>query len=318
MKIGSLFSGIGGFDLAAKWIGWETRWYSEIDPYAIRVMERHFPDAYNVGDIATFLADTRHWTFDLGTRQEGTQYKGRTSEREGLGGYSVDVLCGGFPCQPVSCAGKQLAQADPRWLWPHFARIIRVLRPRYVVAENVPGLLGRGATDVLRDFAALGYDVEWETIPASAVGAPHRRDRVWFLAYSQGVNGSRPKPSGDRRQRPEVSTGNGGDVTDYVGNASSGGLSGDNGRQYGAQLTNRRSRQPCSGPAKPDFRRVADGIPEGLHGGWEREWDGVPRVATGVKYRVDRLKCLGNAIVPQIAYELFRWIEKRAEMSKAA
>lgn len=123
MRVGSLFSGIGGFDLAARRVGWSTRWYSEIEPYACRVMARHFPDAYNVGDITK-------WDPDPG--------------RDG-----VDVICGGFPCQPVSVSGKGLAQEDDRWLWPEFQGVIRVLGPRYVIVENVTGLFVRGMGDVL-------------------------------------------------------------------------------------------------------------------------------------------------------------------------
>ena len=308
MKYFSMFSGIGGFDLAARWIGWETKWYSEIDPYAIRVMERWFPEAYNVGDVTTFLSDSESDIRRTPRDERSKSFDGRS--------HTIDILCGGFPCQPVSCAGKQLAQADPRWLWPHFARIIRVLRPRYVVAENVPGLLGRGATDVLRDFAALGYDVEWETIPASAVGAPHRRDRVWFLAY----------PSGDGRIRERE--------PEHAGEQSASGIEPDGlrerRRREGTDIPDARrallqergtwdrngrraaTEQPRSGGAwwatESTIRGMASRLPEGLHGGWEREWDGVPRVATGVKHRVDRLKCLGNSIVPQIAYWLFQQI----------
>ena len=303
MRIGSLFSGIGGFDLAARWIGWETKWYSEIDPYAIRVMERHFPEAYNVGDVTEWASGAND---------------------------TIDILCGGFPCQPVSCAGKRLAQDDPRWLWPHFARIIRTLRPRYVVAENVPGLLGRGATDVLRDFAAIGYDVEWETIPASAVGAPHKRDRVWFLAYPSGDIW---RTSGD--DAPQSDDWGGTDGTD----TDSRGFVGEWQQEHGEQ------QGPCG--SEPDGLRegrrrdgtdVADAVqrysgwwPHGL-GWWEREpaealrharqgggeEDGLPatqsdvgRVAHGVPKRVDRLRCLGNAIVPQIAYWIFQQIERR-------
>ncbi|KKL64892.1 hypothetical protein LCGC14_2160460 [marine sediment metagenome] len=148
LKVGSLFSGIGGFDLAARWMGWETKWYSEIDPYACRVMEKHFPEVRNVGDITTWKPD----------RDD-----------------AVDLICGGFPCQPVSLAGKGLAQEDERWLWPHFERVVRVLRPRYVVVENTPGLLSAGMGDVLSDLASSGYDAEWLVVSAAEVGAPHRR-----------------------------------------------------------------------------------------------------------------------------------------------
>jgi len=316
--IGSLFAGIGGFDLAARWIGWQTKWYSEIDEYAIRVMERWFPEAYNVGDITTWepISDANSkrcnglWRdgrkspeerqtsriAPLGTvgistgepvantpnrRLQGTRNGcSQKTVRNGRG-YSigdndkVDVICGGFPCQPVSLAGKRMAQDDPRWLWPHFARTIRILQPRYVVVENVPGLLSRGMGDVLGDLSTIGYDAEWQTIPAAAVGAPHRRDRIWIVAYApSNIRGT------SRDDRSVAFNGGGADVA----NATSIHVQGHN-----------------NGPEQVEPWRS----------GW---WDVEPnvgRVADGVPSRVDRLKCLGNAIVPQIAYWIFQQIEKR-------
>ena len=139
--------------------GWECAFQVEIDPFCRRVLARHWPAVARYGDIRALDLDRL--------------------ER-------VDIVCGGFPCQPVSLAGKGLAQRDARWLWPEFARVIRALRPRYILVENVPGLLGRGFGDVVGDLAACGYDAEWDCIPASALGAPHRRDRVWLVAYACG------------------------------------------------------------------------------------------------------------------------------------
>lgn len=160
MRIGSLFAGIGGFDLAACWMGWSTAWVSEIDPYASRVLAHHFPEAPNLGDITTV---------------------------EWGGVERPDVLCGGFPCQPNSIAGRRSGLTDTRWLWPAFRDSIGTLRPDWVVGENVLGLLdvngGRGFASVLRDLAALGYDAEWGCIAADAAGAAHQRDRVWLVAY---------------------------------------------------------------------------------------------------------------------------------------
>lgn len=163
MRVGSLFAGIGGFDLAARWMGWRTCWYSEIEPWACRVMAHHFPDAPNLGDVTTV-----DW---------------RTVERP-------DLLVGGFPCQPASQAGRRQGTADARWLWPECARALRELRPRWAVFENVPGLLsvngGRAFGAVLGDLAALGYDAGWHCISAASVGAPHRRERIWIVAHAQG------------------------------------------------------------------------------------------------------------------------------------
>jgi DNA (cytosine-5)-methyltransferase 1 len=159
MRIGSLFSGIGGFDLAARWMGWETAWFSEIDPYASAVLAKHWPDVPNLGDI--------------------TKIDWSTVERPGM-------LCGGFPCQDVSSAGKRVGIGGERsGLWREYVRAIRELRPRYVVVENTPGLLDRGMGVVLGDLAELGYDAEWRVLSAGALGAPHLRERVWIISYPQ-------------------------------------------------------------------------------------------------------------------------------------
>jgi DNA (cytosine-5)-methyltransferase 1 len=174
MRIGSLFAGIGGFDLAARWMGWETAWFSEIDPYASAVLAKHWPDVPNHGDI---------------TQIDFTQVE------------PVDMLCGGFPCQPHSVAGKKKGSADERDLWPEYERAIRILRPRYIVAENVPGLFasdgGRFFGRVLGALAALGYDAEWTVLSGADVGAPHERERVWIVAYPGRERDERRGISGD-------------------------------------------------------------------------------------------------------------------------
>ena len=286
MKIGSLFSGIGGFDLAARWMGWETKWYSEIDPYACRVMKNHFPEARNVGDATAWRPD----------RDD-----------------AVDLVCGGFPCQPVSLAGKGLAQEDERWLWPEFARVLGILRPRYVVVENVPGLCHRGMGDVLGDLATLGYDAEWESIPASAVGAPHLRDRVWIVANANGehgydgghgagsVRGRRPAQADVRRGEANVADANGeiGSTTSRRSNTRSNGRNDPQGR--GAKSGGRMADPNSEQTDRPS-------VAWAQRNSWNIE-PNVGRVAHGVPARVDRLRCLGNAIVPQIAYCLFQQIE---------
>src|SRR5215510_6823709 len=160
MTVGSLFTGIGGFDLGLERAGMRIDWQVEIDPFCLRVLEKHWPHVKRYTDI-------------------------RTVGAHNLG--SVDLVCGGFPCQPHSLAGRRCGAADERNLWPEFARLICELRPRWVVAENVPGLLsvdaGRFFGGVLRDLAACGYDAEWNVLSAAEFGAPHRRDRVWLVAY---------------------------------------------------------------------------------------------------------------------------------------
>lgn len=157
----SLFAGIGGIDLGLERAGWECRLQVEWDPFCQHVLAHHWPDVPRLGDI--------------------TRVDWSTVE-------SVDLIAGGFPCQPFSLAGQRRGKSDERWLWPEFARAIRALRPRYVLVENVPGLLaghgGMGA--VLGDLAELGYDAEWDCVPAAAVGAPHLRYRVWIVAHAAG------------------------------------------------------------------------------------------------------------------------------------
>ena len=165
LTVGSLFAGIGGFDLGLERAGMQVKWQVEIDSYCLKVLEKHWPHVRRYTDIK--------------------QVDWSTVE-------PVDLVCGGFPCQPVSVAGKRKGTADERWLWPEFVRCFSVLRPRYIVIENVPGLLtandGLAFAEVLRDVAACGYDAEWDCIPASAVGAPHWRDRCWAVAYTKSFD----------------------------------------------------------------------------------------------------------------------------------
>ena len=161
LTVGSLFSGIGGFDLGLERAGMRVLWHCEQDEFCRRVLAEHWPDAHRYPDVRTL---------------------------RGAQAAPVDVLCGGFPCQDVSAAGHRAGILGERsGLWAEFARLIRELRPRYVLVENVPGLLARGMGDVLGDLADSGYDAEWDGIPAAAIGAPHLRARLWLLAYPRGV-----------------------------------------------------------------------------------------------------------------------------------
>ncbi len=150
-----LFSGIGGFALAARWVGWETVGFCEIDPYCQKVLRKHWPDVPIYEDIR--------------------ELDGRTMGH-------VDIITGGYPCQPFSSAGNQRGEADDRHLWPEFARLIREIRPRWAIGENVAGHINLGLDGVLADLEGIGYTTEQFVIPACAVNAPHRRDRIWILA----------------------------------------------------------------------------------------------------------------------------------------
>lgn len=177
--VGELFAGIGGIGLGFERAGFDVKWANEIDPYACKVYAKNFPH------VELIQEDVRVW---------------EPEER-----HRVDVLTGGFPCQPVSVAGKQKAQKDERWLWPGFVRIIGCLRPRIVVIENVPGLRnaaeGEAFREVLRDLATLRYDAEWEGIPASALGAPHLRWRIWIVAYTESITRLHQPNDEERTQR---------------------------------------------------------------------------------------------------------------------
>jgi DNA (cytosine-5)-methyltransferase 1 len=251
MRLGSLFAGIGGFDLAARWMGWETAWFSEIDPYASAVLAKHWPGVPNHGDI---------------TRIDFTQVE------------PVDLLCGGFPCQDISSAGKRAGiDGGQSGLWREYARAIGELRPRYVVVENTRDLLVRGMDRVLRDLASLGYDAEWTVLSASEVGAAHRRDRVWVLAYPQSgrVEGERLPTEG------EISLAH----------------------------PHRGRKKVADADRQPTLRAA---IAWQECPAWERE-PAVARVAHGIPSRLDRLACLGNAIVPQCALVIFQAIQAREE-----
>ncbi len=179
LKVLDLFSGIGGFSLGLEWTGgFETVAFCEIEPFPRRVLAKHWPKVPCYDDVRTLTAD-----------------------RLAADGICVDVICGGFPCQDISFAGKGAGLDGARsGLWSEIARLVGEIRPRFVILENVAALLVRGLPSVLRDLATLGYDAEWHCIPASAVGAPHRRDRLWIVAYDDrcfgGASGQKEAEGG--------------------------------------------------------------------------------------------------------------------------
>jgi DNA (cytosine-5)-methyltransferase 1 len=176
MKHGSLFSGIGGFDLASEWMGWENVFQVEIDKFCTKVLEKNFPNVKRYGDIKEF---------------DGTEYR-----------ESVDILSGGFPCQPFSVAGKRKGKTDDRHLWPEYLRVIREVKPSYVVGENVPGIINMELDNIIADLEGEGYTTEQFIIPACALNAPHRRDRLWVVAYHNNA-GSRTSRSNINNNRTE-------------------------------------------------------------------------------------------------------------------
>ena len=252
-----------------------TAWFCEQDEFCRAVLAHHWPGVPCHPDI---------------------------TELRAVDVEPVDVLCGGFPCQDLSYAGAGAGLAGARsGLWTEYARLVGELRPRYVVVENVSALLARGLGTVLGDLAALGYDAEWDCIPASAVGAPHRRDRVWLVAYADG--GRQRAQLEDVRPRQPNTARRGDEVADTaLARLEGPGLPRRpalNGAAVADADQGRRARRP--GELRPSGRG------EPPHGGWWAVEPDVGRVAHGVPARVDRLAALGNALVPQIA----EWIGRR-------
>lgn len=162
MRVLSLFSGIGGLDLAAEWAGMEVVAFCEIEPYPVEVLKRRWPDVPIFGDVSALTGNT--------LRERGIKPEG------------IDVIMGGFPCQPFSVAGRRKGAEDERFLWGEFSRLIGEIRPSWVIAENVPGIISLALDDVLADLESRGYGCLTFVYPASAVGAPHRRERVFIMA----------------------------------------------------------------------------------------------------------------------------------------
>jgi DNA (cytosine-5)-methyltransferase 1 len=306
MNVLDLFSGIGGFSLGLERAGHRTVAFCEIDSYCRAVLAKHWPDVPIFGDIreltAEALADTHRGRQPQLTECNGQPHAGKQASRgSNPVGCDVDVICGGFPCQDISLAGKGAGiEGERSGLWKEYARIIGEVRPRYVIVENVAALLGRGLGIVLGDLAALRYDAEWHCIPASAIGAPHRRDRLWIVAYAN---------SG--RRRSDLAGGddaNGADAGRTEANSLLGAV-----RQADRtrDVVDTDKPRPSFGAM---FTRIQSGEGSGdegqdsdLGGWWLTEPD-VGRVANGIPNRVDRLRALGNAIVPQIAEVIGRAI----------
>jgi DNA (cytosine-5)-methyltransferase 1 len=336
VRVGSLCSGIGGFDLAARWLGWSTLWHAEIAPYPSAVFAQHFPDSRALGDLTTI---------DWGQVER------------------PDVLCAGFPCQPASAAGKRRGTDDERWLWPEIARAVRDLRPRYLVLENVPGLLsvnrGGAMGEVLGDLARCDYDAEGVLLSAADVGAPHLRLRWWCLAtpapfphalerrvwelrqwlgeQHRESGAAEPRDDGEARAlgHPDLFADGGLDAGwedgDAAGELAGAGeaLANAEGQPERAGLCeeresqergrrSRNGRQPLPDASGPGLslaeheavQRTGRGHERGAAP--ERDWwavePDVGRVAHGVPARVDRLTALGNAIVPEAAYRILATI----------
>jgi DNA (cytosine-5)-methyltransferase 1 len=274
LKVLDLFSGIGGFSLGLERTGgFETVAFCEIEDYPRRVLAKHWPDV-------PIYKDVKELTYER-------------LEADGLGG--IDIIVGGYPCQPFSHAGKRRGAEDDRHLWPEVHRLVASIRPTWCLFENVAGHISMGLDEVLFDMENKGYACQPLVIPACAADAQHRRDRVWILAYTgcSGVHERRRfrnvKEKGEQPKRM---------VRDGFSQGSQ--------CERKAMADTGRGRQPGPGP----YRDASDPAPSGegqaikpFNGSVGRFWCPEPdvgRVANGVPRRVDRLKCLGNAVVPQI------------------
>jgi DNA (cytosine-5)-methyltransferase 1 len=356
LTVGSLFSGIGGFDLGLERAGMRTVWFCEQDEFCRRVLAKHWPGVPCHPDVRALVADTdRKRLQTAAILRQAANGLDHGSDESVPGGRVVpvsvpyvDVLCGGFPCQGLSWAGLGRGLDDERsGLWFEMLRVIRELRPRWVVVENVAALLARGVDVVLGGLAACGYDAEWDCIPASAVGAPHRRDRIWLVAYPNASAGHGSRTAGETLPRPGAVERPGrrcscdaGDLADSEGaglegtglrgrSAINGGAPCDLGDSEGDGRGSRWARRPDpAGSGEPEPERPlqdADGStlqPWRVGGriaqaGGAEWWSAEPpvgRVAHGVPDRLDQLAALGNALVPQIA----EWLGRRILECEAA
>jgi len=278
LTVGSLFSGIGGLDLGLERAGMRVIWQSEIDPYASRVLKKHWPEVPNYGDIKKI-----QWR-DV---------------------VRPNVICGGYPCQPFSLAGHRNGTDDPRHLWPWVRTAISELRPDYAILENVRGHLSLGGLSVIGDLAAVGYDAEWRIVSAASVGANHRRDRIVIVAY--------PNDAGDRTPRSGIN-GDGATLKQELSNVAQFGISGRRENVADADGEQLGKGRFASNARPADSGRVYNGRRQTGYDGWQW-WQTEPdvgRVANGVPNRVDRLRGLGNAVVPQVAEVIGRLVIEHA------
>jgi DNA (cytosine-5)-methyltransferase 1 len=283
MRHGSLFSGIGGFDLAAEWMGWTNVFHCEWNEFGQRVLKHYWPDAISYGDI---------------TKTDFTVHRG-----------DIDILTGGFPCQPYSMAGKRKGKEDERHLWPEMLRTIREVQPSWVVGENVPGIINwsRGLVfhEVQTELEAEGYEVFPVILPACGINAPHKRERTWFMAYSSGSRGAGVSTDeADRLYRDNIRTNS--KILQNDTNSNCQGLQGEQ-KERNINKSKQESNKQFTRfllpgwdnfPTQSPIYRRNDGIPDNLVG------------ITFPKWRNESIKAMGNAIVPQVALQIFKAIEE--------
>ena len=310
MTHGSLFSGIGGIDLGFEWAGIETKWQVEIDPYCRELLSKRFPNAKQFEDV-------------------------KTVGKHNL--EKVDIVSGGFPCQDISIAGRGKGlEGERSGLWTELHRVISELRPRFAFIENVPMLTIRGGVRVIADLAEIGYDAEWQIVGADDVGAWHRRKRIWIVAYlsntghtesqrrdetserqqSQRRGSARSKPSplysdvpdtGSERLEGHRGECELGESSEEIKVSRGGNVADTNGSRV-------KRKGKLSEPTAQEGT-CRSGY-NGRTGFWSVE-PNVGRVAHGIPKRVDRLKGLGNAVVPHIPYIIGKRLKELCQKNQA-
>lgn len=289
MTHGSLFSGIGGFDLASEWMGWENIFHCEWNEFGKKILNYYWPKAISYHDI---------------TETDFTIHRG-----------TIDILTGGFPCQPYSSAGEQRGTADERHLWPEMLRAIREIQPLYVVGENVSGLVswsnGLVFEQVQIDLETQGYEVTPFLLPAAGIDAPHKRERIWFIANAGSELREKRRKGGKREDTEKNKTrlddriarsGNNGVITDPYSQQRCEGRVHESGseqaRRYAGSFDTRNVRSAWENfPTQPPVCNGNDGVSGKL--------DGI----TFSNWRLESVKAGGNAIVPQVAHNIFKAIE---------
>ena len=295
----SLFSGIGGLDLAAEMAGFTTVGQCEWADYPTKVLEKHWPDVPRWRDIRTLT---------------GGSFYERTRLR------AVDVISGGFPCQPFSVAGKRRGKDDDRYLWPEMLRVIQELRPTWIVGENVAGIVSMALDTVLSDLEGIGYACQAFIIPACAVDAPHRRDRCAIVAHSEGVRLQRKWACWEQISSPRLEKSQSERDCDVLPDAYEvrRDMRGPGGERVYRDAPRNEVDSSSKAVCDPTIQRLQDWRqkavcrpqeePEPQRPDWWPAEPDVGRVVNGLPHRVDRLKCLGNAVVPQQFYPIFQAI----------
>jgi DNA (cytosine-5)-methyltransferase 1 len=278
MKHLALFTGVNGFGIAAEWAGFETIGFSEIDPYCCKLLAEKYPEIPNYGDIRT---------------ADFSELRGR-----------IDVLSAGVPCQPSSLAGKRRGASDERWLWPATLDVVGCVKPAWAIFENPPGIASlREFNGVLLCLGDLGYEIRLFSVPANAVGAKHRRQRVFIVANADHTERRPAQPGGNEHHGPE--TGWGQSTDRYSGICD-----------QDVADTNSDDEYRGAGNVQMGRQRSEESVARDFHSGGNQWLTESPlcRATDGVSHRSHRLKALGNAVVPQQAYPFFAAIAQTEKM----